>query len=163
MNCIKNIQNLVIGKVIELQEQNANVLNRPETKKTYIICPSAENPYSEKIIMSNLGNVRSLYDGSFAEYYDIYNYIATPEKKNFINTVPFIVALKSNKEILPVYVSDSDPLIISYCQPFEVSDCYDDFGRFDYDKINAYVERWKTSIEISKKEIQKVKKYPKML
>lgn len=154
MKCIKKIQNLVLGKIIEHQEQTAEVMNKPKTAETYIIYSSGENPYSEQIIKANLGNVRSLYDGTFGEEGDKHNYVIS-SKTGSTNIVPFIVALKANKKILPVYISNGANLVISYASPFEIKDCYTKTGCFDYHKINNYIEKCHLSIEKAKQKSKK--------
>lgn len=144
MSCIKSIQNLVIGKIVDIQSQHASTINKPDSDETYIIYSSNENPYSNQIIKNNLGNVRSLYDGTFAEYCDKYNYVIPSTSKS---VAPFIVALKSHKKILPIYVSSGEKIVIAYAKPIEVKDCYQSNGQFDFAKIDHYVEECQSSIE----------------
>lgn len=157
MKCIRKIRNLVLGKIIEYQEQNADVVNKPNTKETYIICPGDENPYSEQIIKANLSDVHSLYDGTFGNESDEHNYVISL-KSSDVNVVPFMVALKANKKILPVYISNGEKLVISYSSPFEVKDCYTRSGSFDYSKIYQYIDKWHSSIEKAKQKSKKVVK-----
>lgn len=157
MNCIKSIQNLVIRKYIDFQESTADVINKPNTEETYIICTSRENPYSDKIVKINLGNARNLFDGTFSECCDEYNYII-PNNGKDISSTPFTVAVKANKKILPVYVSCGDSkqrIVIAYASPIELVDCYKTTGEFDFEKINKYVEKCKESMERIKKKIKK--------
>lgn len=159
MKCIKKIKNLILGRIACLQEKNAMVINKPKSGKTYILCVSNENPLSEKIIEINLQNTRHLHDGSFGDESEKNNYIVTPMKADgSVNVVPFIVALKSNKEIIPVYVSNDEEIFIVYGKPIQVSNCYTKDGQFDYEKINMYVDKWQSSITKSKNECEKVKK-----
>ena len=157
MNCIKSIQNLVIGKYIDFQESKADVINKPDSKETYIICTSGENPYSERIIRTNLGNARNLFDGTFSECCDEYNYVM-PSSGGKISSTPFTVALKAHKKILPVYVSngeDNGRIVIAYTTPIELHDCYKRTGEFDFRKIDEYVEKCQRSIEQVKMKIKK--------
>lgn len=157
MNCIKSIQNLVIGKIIDFQESKADVINKPNSKETYIICTSSDNPYSERIVTTNLGNARNLFDGTFSECCDEYNYIA-PGSRGVISSTPFTVAIKANKKILPVYVSngnDGERIVIAYTNPIELIDCYKKTGEFDFKKIDEYVEKCQRSIEQVKIKIKK--------
>ena len=157
MNCIKSIQNLVIRKYIDFQESKADVINKPNTEETYIICTSSENPYSEKIVRINLGNARNLFDGTFSECCDEYNYVM-PSSNGRISSTPFTVAIKANKKILPVYVSSGDigeRIVIAYTKPIELHDCYKRTGEFDFRKIDEYVEKCQKSIEQVKMKIKK--------
>jgi hypothetical protein len=157
MNCIKSIQNLVIRKYIDFQESKADVINKPNTEETYIICTSSENPYSEKIVRINLGNARNLFDGTFSECCDEYNYVM-PSSDGRISSTPFTVAIKANKKILPVYVSNGDigeRIVIAYTKPIELHDCYKRTGEFDFRKIDEYVEKCQKSIEQVKMKIKK--------
>lgn len=157
MNCIKSIQNLVIRKYIDFQESKADVINKPNTEETYIICTSSENPYSEKIVRINLGNARNLFDGTFSECCDEYNYVM-PSSDGRISSTPFTVAIKANKKILPVYVSNGDigeRIVIAYTKPIELHDCYKRTGEFDFRKIDEYVEKCQKSIEQAKMKIKK--------
>lgn len=155
MNYIRSIQNLVLGKIIEYQEKNAFVLNKPSGRKTYIMVIDGPSVVSEKIVKANLGNAHYLCDGTFAEQSEKNNFLINIHRKNNdVNLVPFLVALKSDKEILPVYVAD-DLSTIGYGNPFYVSDGYHTNGQFDFEKINGYVDMWKSSIEEVKKKVKR--------
>ena len=156
MNCIKKIRNLVIRKYIDFQENKADVINKPNTEETYIICTSRENHYSDKIVKINLGNARDLFDGTFSECCDTYNYII-PNNGKDISSTPFMVAVKAHKKILPVYVSNGDRgrIVIAYSSPIELVDCYKTTGEFDFEKIDKYVDKCKESMERIKKKIKK--------
>lgn len=155
MNYIKSIQNLILGKIIDYQEKNAYVLNKPTGTKTYIMVIDGPSFLAERIVKTNLGNAHYLYDGTFAEESDQSNFLISGRRNNNdINVVPFLVALKSDKAILPVYVSD-DLSTIGYGNPFDVNDGYHTNGQFDFDKINGYINRWKSSIEEVKIKVKK--------
>ena len=154
MSYIKSIQNLIIGKMIDLQEKKAYVLNKPESSKTYIMVINSDNPWSARLVQTNLENAHYLYDGTFSTSQDENNYLVVADKIDCVNQVPFMVALKSGKEILPVYVTE-DLSSIAYGYPFKISDCYKENGQFDYTKINGYIDQWKSSIESVKRKIKR--------
>lgn len=155
MNYIRSIQNLVLGKIIDHQAKNAFVLNKPTGSKTYIMVIDGPSILSERIVKTNLGDAHYLYDGTFAEKSDQSNFLISAHRNNNdINVVPFLVALKSDKEILPVYVSD-DLSTIGYGNPFDVNDGYHANGQFDFDKINGYINLWKSSIEEVKRKVKR--------
>ena len=154
MSYIKSIQNLIVGKIVDLQEKKVYVLNKPESSKTYIMVINSDNHWSARLVQTNLENAHYLYDGTFATSQDESNYLVVEDKIDCVNQVPFMVALKSGKEILPVYVT-KDLSTIAYGYPFKINDCYKESGQFDYSKINGYIEQWKLSIESVKRKIKR--------
>ena len=154
MSYIKSIQNLIIGKIVDLQEKKAYVLNKPESSKTYIMVINSDNPWSVRLVQTNIENAHYLYDGTFARNQDESNFLVIADKLDSVNQVPFMVALKSGKEILPVYVKE-DLSAIAYGYPFKINDCYKENGQFDYNKINGYINQWKSSIESAKRKIKR--------
>lgn len=158
MNCIRHITNLMVEFSIFQKYHDSITLNRPDEKETYIICPLSNESHTVGILSLNLGNVRSLYDRTFAQDKDRYNYVTENQSDEHLNIVPFLISLKTGKRILPVVISKDEQPIIAYGEPIAVKDGYDDGGHFDYHKIGEYMTMWQESVKKLQDESQKIKK-----